>query len=241
MKKLKFSPTLIVIFVVVITLLTLSISYAKYVTNRKTSGVIKPKDFIFSTNYTDKQTYNIYETSFTFNVTNQDGLGKKNSTDIEYTVIVNNITTSIKKEEVNYTIKTTDDVKEHTISGLEVDKQYEIIIKSTNPISKTITHYVNVLETELESYYTVTDNSSYIVVDIYIGNTVTGEVTINYNNSKLLADNLNVLMDDWFTNIGNIAVTNNTHYELIFFKTDDTVYDFVNTKINGNNVVINLN
>jgi len=241
MKKLKFSPTLIVIFVVVITLLTLSISYAKYVTNRKTSGVIKPKDFIFSTNYTDKQTYNIYETSFTFNVTNQDGLGKKNSTDIEYTVIVNNITTSIKKEEVNYTIKTTDDVKEHTISGLEVDKQYEIIIKSTNPISKTITHYVNVLETELESYYTVTDNSSYIVVDIYIGNTVTGEVTINYNNSKLLADNLNVLMADWFTNTGEIAVTNNTHYELIFFKTDDTVYDSVNTKINGNNVVINLN
>lgn len=240
MKKLKFSPTLIVIFVVVITLLTLSISYAKYVTNRKTSGVIKPKDFIFSTNYTDKQTYNIYETSFTFKVTNQDGFGK-NSTDIEYTVIVNNITTSIKKEEVNYTIKTTDDVKEHTISGLEVDKQYEIIIKSTNPISKTITHYVNVLETELESYYTVTDNSSYIVVDIYIGNTVTGEVTINYNNSKLLADNLNVLMDDWFTNTGEIAVTNNTHYELIFFKTDDTVYDSVNTKINGNNVVINLN
>lgn len=241
MKKLKFSPTLIVIFVVVITLLTLSISYAKYVTNRKTSGVIKPKDFIFSTNYTDKQTYNIYETSFTFNVTNQDGLGKKNSTDIEYTVIVNNITTSIKKEEVNYTIKTTDDVKEHTISGLEVDKQYEIIIKSTNPISKTITHYVNVLETELESYYTVTDNSSYIVVDIYIGNTVTGEVTIKYNNSKLLADNLNALMYDWFTNKGEIAVTNNTHYELIFFKTDDTVYDSVNTKINGNNVVINLN
>lgn len=241
MKKLKFSPTLIVIFVVVITLLTLSISYAKYVTNRKTSGVIKPKDFIFSTNYTDKQTYNIYETSFTFNVTNQDGLGKKNSTDIKYTVIVNNITTSIKKEEVNYTIKTTDDVKEHTISGLEVDKQYEIIIKSTNPISKTITHYVNVLETELESYYTVTDNSSYIVVDIYIGNTVTGEVTIKYNNSKLLADNLNALMDDWFTNNGNIAVTNNTHYELIFFKTDDTVYDSVNIKINGNNVVINLN
>lgn len=240
MKKLKFSPTLIVIFVVVITLLTLSISYAKYVTNRKTSGVIRPKDFIFSTNYTDKQTYNIYETSFTFNVTNQDGFGK-NSTDIEYTVIVNNITTSIKKEEVNYTIKTTDDVKEHTISGLEVDKQYEIIIKSTNPISKTITHYVNVLETELESYYTVTDNSSYIVVDIYIGNTVTGEVTINYNNSKLLADNLNVLMADWFTNTGEIAVTNNTHYELIFFKTDDTVYDSVNTKINGNNVVINLN
>lgn len=240
MKKLKFSPTLIVIFVVVITLLTLSISYAKYVTNRKTSGVIKPKDFIFSTNYTDKQTYNIYETSFTFKVTNQDGFGK-NSTDIEYTVIVNNITTSIKKEEVNYTIKTTDDVKEHTISGLEVDKQYEIIIKSTNPISKTITHYVNVLETELESYYTVTDNSSYIVVDIYIGNTVTGEVTINYNNSKLLADNLNVLMADWFTNTGEIAVTNNTHYELIFFKTDDTVYDSVNTKINGNNVVINLN
>jgi len=107
--------------------------------------------------------------------------------------------------------------------------------------SRTITHYVNVLETELESYYTVTDNSSYIVVDIYIGNTVTGEVTINYNNSKLLADNLNVLMADWFTNTGEIAVTNNTHYELIFFKTDDTVYDSVNTKINGNNVVINLN
>ena len=78
-------------------------------------------------------------------------------------------------------------------------------------------------------------------IDIYIGNTVTGEVTINYNNSKLLADNLNVLMADWFTDTGEITVANNTHYELIFFKTDAPSYDPVNIKINGNNVVINLN
>ena len=238
MKKLKFPPMLILIFVLAITMLTLSITYAKYVTNRKNDSIIKPTNFIFNSNYVDKETYNIYTNSFTFNI---DATGNSNTIDITYTVTVKNVTNDTIKQTNEYVLDlATETSKTHTINGLEAGNDYEIIISSTNPIKKTITHYVNVLETELESYYTITDNSSYIVVNIYIGTTVSGYITINYNTSKVLPDNLNILMADWYTNTGKIAVTNNSHYELIFFKTDSTNFNKLKTKISGNNVVISI-
>ena len=238
MKKLKFPPMLILIFVLAITMLTLSITYAKYVTNRKNDSVIKPTNFIFNSNYVDKETYNIYTNNFTFNI---DATGNSNTIDITYTVTVKNVTNDTIKQTNEYVLDlATETSKTHTINGLEAGNDYEIIISSTNPIKKTITHYVNVLETELESYYSITDHDSYIVVDIYIGNTVTGKVTINYNNSKVLPDNLNILMEKWFTNTGTITVSNNSHYELIFFKTDNTNFNKLKTVISGNNVTINI-
>ena len=47
-------------------------------------------------------------------------------------------------------------------------------------------------------------------------------------------------MADWFANTGKIAVTNNSHYELIFFKTDSTNFNKLKTNISGNNVVISI-
>lgn len=241
MKKYKFFPLLITIFVAIISIVSISISLAKYVTNKKSSTVIKPDEFIFESNYKNNETYNIYTTSFTFLVKNKDALENKNSTDINYKITVDNLTNDSVADKVsNHTLLQSKDNNEHTINELVVGNKYQIIIESTSPIKKTITYFVNVLESTIESYYSITDHDSYIVVDIYIGNTVTGKVTINYNNSKVLPDNLNILMEKWFTNTGTITVSNNSHYELIFFKTDNTNFNKLKTIISGNNVTINI-
>lgn len=239
MKKLKFSPVMIMIFVMVITLLSLSITLAKYVFTDESNNVIKPENFIFVTNYDDKETYEVYGSSFSFEVSNE-YLSAKNSTDIIYSITVIKTSDSSVVSDNVYEIKNDETSKPHTISGLnDVGETYEIVIQSTDPIEKTITHYVKIEALDpITSSYKVTDEGTYIVVDIYIGTDLTGILTVNYSET-LIADNLNPLMEGWITTTGTIDLVSNSHYELVFFKTNADVFTKAETKLDGNTIAIN--
>ena len=240
MKKLKFSPMMIMIFVMVITLLSLSITLAKYVFTDESNNVIKPENFIFVTNYDDKETYEVYGSSFSFNVSNE-YLSVKNSTDIKYSITVIKTSDSSVVSNNVYEIKKDETSKPHTLSGLNaVGETYEIVIQSTDPIKKTITHYVKIEALDpITSSYKVTDEGTYIVVDIYIGTDFTGILTVNYSET-LIADNLNPLMKGWTTTSETISnLVSNSHYELVFFKTNADVFTKAETKLDGNTIAIN--
>lgn len=239
MKKLKFSPVMIMIFVMVITLLSLSITLAKYVFTDESNNVIKPENFIFVTNYDDNETYEVYGSSFSFNVSNE-YLSAKNSTDIKYSITVIKTSDSSVVSNNVYEIKKDETSKPHTISGLnDVGETYEIVIQSTDPIKKTITHYVKIEALDpITSSYKVTDEGTYIIVDIYIGTDLTGILTVNYSET-LIADNLNPLMEGWITTTGIINLVSNSHYELVFFKTNADVFTKAETKLDGNTIAIN--
>ncbi len=67
--------------------------------------------------------------------------------------------------------------------------------------------------------YSVTDNGTYITLDVYTGSEP-GSITVNYG-TTLAPDNTNGKLSDWLTSQGSGVITGldpNAHYAFVFFK-----------------------
>lgn len=243
MKRLKHRPIVVVslFLLIVLAISLISISIAKYVTDIRNQSLIKLEDFVIETNYLDGKTYEIFTDTVQVDVRNN-RLTKISKKDITFDILIKNINTSeVIASYNNQTLGgATKSNKVFTFDNLEVNTNYQVIISSTSPIKKTITHNFSIVSTiEVESYYTLTNYESWIELDIYIGTDVPSSLTIVYGN-ELSADNTNDLMKTWYGTSGLLtSLTKNNHYKLIFFKTVDKTYDSVNNgEIISNTITI---
>lgn len=203
---------------------------AKYVKDIDSQTVIKPNDFHFYSSYEDNETYDIYDNQIIINIKNE-YLGKATKEDINYKIKING------EEVVNDGILKGNEssLKTHELA-VEYDKTYVIVIESTSPFKKTITHTFKTHSAVIDSKYTITNNVDWIEVDLYIGTTCPSQIEITIP-SGLLPDNTNPLMDDWYGTLGIILgseITANAHYNLVFFKAD--FHDYHNV-VDGNFII----
>lgn len=201
--------------------------FAKYVSNVESGSLVKPNAFYFSTNYEDKQFYELYSDEIIITVSNS-YLGYVTQEDIDYSIIVKENEDIIIAQ--SGTLTNSDTTKTHTLK-VEFDKEYTVIVKSTSPFVKQIEHSFKTYASYVDSYYTLTDMGSWIELDLYIGTTVPNSIIINYI-SELSADNTNPLTKEWYSTqgvISNSLIINNSHYKLIFFKNDNYTYTNVSS------------
>lgn len=235
----KYSVKLLIIVVSICTLLVLIISstYAKYVFDKNTNNSIIPDDFIFVSNYINNESYDIYRNYIDIEVSNKDILGI-NETNILFDIKVekksdSTIIYNYKNQLLTGGVESN---KTFNFTDLAINTTYVVTISSTSPVSKTIKHEFKVLDDELiESFYTIIDKGDWIELDIYIGTNPISKLDVKYS-SSLVADNTNDLCADWFTTEGSLLnLKVNSHYQLIFFKVDNTSY----TNINNGEIIHN--
>lgn len=205
---------------------------AKYVQEKNNETVIKPNEFYFYSNYENDNTYEIYDNKIIIEVNNS-YLGNNTKENISYIIKVNGVT-EVNDGNLSGNVSSSNS---HELS-VNYDEVYVVVIESTSPFKKTIIHTFKTHSSTIDSKYSITDKGDWIEVDLYIGTSCPNQINIIFS-EKLLADNTNPLMDDWYGISGTIMkseITTNAHYNLVFFKTDLRDYSNVvdgNFTING--------
>ena len=238
-----YKRIIIYIFIIIFSI-TLSLTsgvIAKYVKNTESSIVITPNDFYFYTNYEDKESYNLYSLSIDINVKNY-YLGNYTEEEINYVIKVNDV---VKISSILEGNKNSEN--EHTLN-FEYDQTYVVVVESISPFVKKIEHTFKVNNPYIDSYYSVTDKGGWVEVDLCIGTTLPDYIIINYNTS-LAVDNTNQLIqnsswDSYSVRISKSYITNNSNYNLVFFKNSNISYTNVYKAtfvISGNTYSLTIN
>ena len=231
---------LIGLFVLISVLVTTTLT--KYVFDDENNNVIVSEDFIFISNYIDGKTYDIKRDNLNIVISNSSVSGV-NKEDIKFDIEIKNKNSNniVKSYNNQILIGSTNSSLEFDFTNLTVGESYVVTINSTMPIKKTIKHQFNIVEeTSIDSYYTIKDKGAWVELDIYIGTNKINQLEVIYS-SALAADNTNQLTSDWFGTSGELLnLKENSHYQLIFFKNDNELYDPIEKgEIIDNQIVIN--
>ena len=241
MKKNRLIFIILFICLILLSLATIGIGMSKYVVNDDINTQISVDEFIFISNYQDKNTYELYRDNVTIKVSNTD-LSGTNKTDIKFNVTLSN---NLNSETVVYndnilTGNSVNDSKSFTFTDLVIGTIYTVTISSTSPVKKIITHtFIVKKDPTTNNYYSLTNFDGWIELDIYVGSNDIDSLIIEYP-TTLSADNTNDLTKDWYGQSGTLTnLSNNSHYHLIFFKNDSSSYDnVVQKEIGSTNVII---
>ncbi len=177
--------------------LTVGMLVAKYLSERSSDGLVRAKNFYFTSNLLDGEEHTLAPgtTSVNFTLGNHEDDLRYSEVDIEYTVTVNNGAT-VTNDKGTLTKGSVKDA-EITISNLKTGK-YTVTAVGTGGYSKTLTATIVVPAKETQLYQHQ-DNSAgeYILLTVWNEGDKAGNVTIEYTG---IPDNTNSNMTAWKTN-----------------------------------------
>ena len=171
---------------------------AKYLNERSSDGLVKAKNFYFTSNLLDGKEHTLApgSTSVTFTLGNHEDDLRYSEVDIKYTVTVNNGATVEENSTGTLVQGDVDDAKV-TISQLEPGKTYTVTAVGQGGYKKTLTATIVVPAKETRLYY-YQDNSAgeYTLLTVWNEGNKAGDVTITYTG---IPDNTNPDMTEWKT------------------------------------------
>ena len=117
-----------------------------------------------------------------------------------------------------------------TLSNMLPETKYKIVVTSSKPFIKECSFYYNVAKEGLESFYTITDNGSWIELDLYFGDKlITNDIIIDYGSDLTPNTSMNS-MSDWSSDVDNkhvllsSSINGNTHYKYQFIELNSGDY-----------------
>ncbi len=220
-KKHKMNRQRIIISVVAVLLslcaLTAGMLVAKYFDRKTSDGLVKAKNFYFTSNLLDGEKHTLApgSTGVTFTLGNhEDGL-RYSEVDIEYTVTLSD-GTNIKN--VNTGTLTNGSVQDKpvTLKDLTPGKTYTVTAVGTGGYSKTLTATIIVPGTSPDLYYSAdTSAGEYILLTVWNEGDKEGSATVIYTG---VPDNTDPTMVRWKTNgKNNVTVPAHGSVVLRFF------------------------
>ncbi len=198
--KLNRKKVIISTIAVVLSLCVLMVGMlaAKYLNERSSDGLVKAKNFYFTSSLLDGEEHKLASgsTSFTFTLGNHEDDLRYSEVDIFYEVTVDNgaeITSGGSGTLASGSIQD----KEVTVSNLQPGT-YTVTAVGKGGYSKTLTATIVVPEMETKIYYHIDDSSSeYTLLTVWNEGDKEGNVTVAYTG---IPDNTNSDMTDWRTN-----------------------------------------
>lgn len=169
---------------------------AKYLNEKESDGLVKAKNFYFTSNLLDGREHTLApdSTSFTFTLGNHEDDLRYSEVDISYEVTVDNGATVTSGGTLAKDVISDAEV---TVSNLQPGT-YHIKAVGTGGYSKTLTATIVVPDKETKLYYSVDDSAGeYILLTVWNEGDKAGNVTVEYTG---IPDNTNSNMTDWRTN-----------------------------------------
>ncbi len=207
--------------------LTVGMLVAKYLNERSSNGLVRAKNFYFTSNLLDGEKHTLApgSTSITFTLGNHEDDLRYSEVDIEYEyTVTDDEGTEIKKETGKLTSGEKNDA-EVTVSGLDEGKTYTVTAVGKGGYSKTLTATIVVPAKETRLYYHLDDSAGeYILLTVWNEGDKAGDVTIKY---KGIPDNTNPNMANWRTEDEH-TVTIDPHQSKVFRFFGETQIDVTN-------------
>ena len=209
------------------------VTLAKYVSENNAKTPIEPAYFHFNCSKAENETYvlNVEEgedtASATFSVNNY-VFDAYSQADITYSIeLIDDETltsTTVKSGTLAKNLPSEDEIE---ITNLYEGKTYTVKVSSTAPYVREYSFKYYVAKKNLETFYTVTDNGTWIQLDLYVGDELPSEnISVVYE-SNLTPNPTSETTKNWETSgIHIIDVTTlqtNTHYtyEFVELVSDD--------------------
>ncbi len=198
--------------VLLLCVLTVGMLVAKYINRKSSDGLVRAKNFYFTSDFLDGEEHTLApgSTSVTFTLGNHADDLRYSEVDIEYTVTVDNDaavtspTGTLAKDSVKDA--------EVTVSGLRPGT-YTVKAVGKGGYTKTLTAKIVVPAIEAKLFYHIDDSAGeYILLTVWNEGDKEGNVTVAYTG---IPDNTNPNMTDWVTN-GNKTVTVAPHASMVF-------------------------
>lgn len=176
--------------------LTVGMLVAKYLNDRSSDGLVRAKNFYFTSNFLDGKEHTLApgSTSVTFTLGNHEDDLRYSEMDIEYTVTVDNGAT-ITNDKGTLAKGSVKDA-EVTVSNLKTGK-YTVTAVGTGGYSKTLTATIVVPAKAAQLYQRQeSPTGEYILLTVWNEGDAAGKVTIEYTG---IPDNTNPNMTAWRT------------------------------------------
>ncbi len=200
-KKLKINRKKVIISTVAVVLslcvLTVGMLVAKYLNKKDSDGLVKSKNFYFTSNLLDGEEHKLAagSTSLTFTLGNHEDDLRYSEVDIKYNVTVDNGAT-VENGTGTLANGSVNDA-EVTVSNLRAGT-YTVTAVGKGGYSKTLTATIIVPEKEAKLYYSIDDSAGeYTLLTVWNEGDESGNVTVAYTG---IPDNTNSDMTDWRTN-----------------------------------------
>lgn len=236
MKKKKITVAVISAVSVLILMLGIAPSLAKYVTEYGKQSEVVSDNFYFTSDYLSESAipeHKIYGDSVSFEIRNYIDSSRVNASDIAYTVSATDGTLSSEGGTLTGGTAGSDTIT-LTYSGEE--KEIIVTVTSSSPYVKELK--AKFVFTKPALRYEITDSvgSYYAELYIYTGDTAQ-TVTVNWDKAKLLIDETNDFVFGNLTaekNSASVSIPAHTTVKIAFFKNDITKdYSYALTKFDG--------
>ncbi len=238
MKKKKITVAVISAVSVLILMLGIAPSLAKYVTEYGKQSEVVSDNFYFTSDYLSESAipeHKIYGDSVSFEIRNYIDSSRVNASDIVYTVTATDGTLSFDGRPL---IGGTENCAKITLtySGEEAEKEITVTVTSSSPYVKELK--AKFVFTKPALRYEITDSvgSYYAELYIYTGDTAQ-PVTVNWDKAKLLIDETNDFVFGKLNadkNAASVSIPAHTTVKIAFFKNDITKdYSYALTKFDG--------
>lgn len=226
MKKRKINAGVCVVLGLII-VLCVALMFAKYKTNLGEQSEITSQNFYFSSNFlksNEVPAYEIYGNTVTFSVRNYIDSLRINTEDIDYTVFADDGSVNISNGSLAGAVSSSENITlSYNFAADELQKEITVSVTGTGDFTQTLkAKFIFIKYDGLRYEIKDQKNRDYAELYIYMGNTAS-DVTINWDESKLLIDETN---DYVFGNTLNaeknsVTVTDipaDTTVKIVFFK-----------------------
>ncbi len=199
---------------------------AKYLNERNSKGLIRAKNFYFTSNLLDGKKYTLApgSTSVTFTLGNHEDDLRFSEVDIEYEYIITADDGTTAKTGNGKLEKGSVKDAEVTVSDLQPGRTYDITAVGTGGYSKTLKATIVVPEKAAQLYQRQENpTGEYILLTVWNEGDKSGSVTIKYDG---IPDNTNPDMTAWRTNESHeVEIEPHTSKVFRFFSGTVTVSD----------------
>lgn len=238
MKKKKITVAVISAVSVLILMLGIAPSLAKYVTEYGKQSEVVSDNFYFTSDYLSESAipeHKIYGDSVSFEIRNYIDSSRVNASDIVYTVTATDGTLSFDGRPL---IGGTENCAKITLtySGEEAEKEITVTVTSSSPYVKELK--AKFVFTKPALRYEITDSVGSYYAELYI-HTANEEktVTVNWDKAELLIDETNDYVFGKLNadkNAATVTIPAHTTVKIAFFKNDITKnYSYALTKFDG--------
>ena len=238
MKKKKITVAVISAVSVLILMLGIAPSLAKYVTEQGKQSTVVSDNFYFTSDYLSESAipeYKIYGNNVEFEIKNCIDSLRTNVADIEYTVSASDGTLSSNGGTLIGGIENCAKIT-LTYSGEEAEKEITVTVTSSSPYVKELK--AKFVFTKPALRYEITDSAGSYYAELYIHTANEAKtVTVNWDKAELLIDETNDFVFGNLTaekNSASVSIPAHTTVKIAFFKTYITKdYSYALTKFDG--------